>query len=83
LLARVAGRVWEFDAAPSELPALRQRHRMSGVLRRAGTLQVRVLADRPPAPGARPATASLEEAYLAAIDAAPAAAGAPVPGGGS
>jgi ABC-2 type transport system ATP-binding protein len=75
LVARTEGRVWEWTIAADALPALRQSHHVSGMIRRAdGGVRVRVVADTPPAAGATPAVPTLEDAYLSRI--ATAAAGA-------
>jgi ABC-type multidrug transport system ATPase subunit len=67
LLARAEGRVWECVVASDRLPALQAAHRVSQAIRRADGVHVRLVGDTPPAPDARPAAPTLEDAYLAAI----------------
>jgi ABC-2 type transport system ATP-binding protein len=64
LLRSVEGRTWELVLPSAELPALRQRHLVSGTMRRGDGVQARVIADSAPGPGARPASPTLEDAYL-------------------
>ncbi len=67
LLAGLAGRVWELAVPAEALAGLRERHLVSGTARRGAGVQARVIADGPPAAGARPAAPSLEDAYLDAL----------------
>jgi ABC-2 type transport system ATP-binding protein len=76
LVRSVEGRTWEVTLPSADLPALRQRHLVSGTARRGDGVQARVIADREPAPGARPARPTLEDAYLDAVTRARAAAAA-------
>jgi ABC-type multidrug transport system ATPase subunit len=64
LLRSVEGRTWEIVVPSAELPGLRQRHLVSGTLRRGGGVQARVIAAGAPGPGARAASPTLEDAYL-------------------
>ena len=64
LLAGLAGRVWEMVVPSASLAELRERHRVSGTLRREGGVQARLIADGSPGPGARPANPTLEDVYL-------------------
>jgi ABC-type multidrug transport system ATPase subunit len=64
LLRSVEGRVWEIVLPSAELPALRQRHLVSGTMRRDDGVQARVIAAAAPGPSARAATPTLEDAYL-------------------
>ena len=64
LLHSVEGRTWELVLPSAELPALRQRHLVSGTMRRGDGVQARVIAAEAPGPGARPASPTLEDAYL-------------------
>jgi ABC-type multidrug transport system ATPase subunit len=64
LLQAVAGSVWELTVAAADLPALKQRHLVSGTLRRAAGVQVRVVSAQPPAAAARAVEPNLEDAYL-------------------
>jgi ABC-type multidrug transport system ATPase subunit len=67
LLRRVEGRVWEWVIPSADLPAARERWRISNAVRRADGVHARVVSDLPPA-GAVPAPPSLEDAYLAVLD---------------
>jgi ABC-type multidrug transport system ATPase subunit len=67
LVARLAGRVWEWTIAADDLAGVRERTAVVGVTRRAEGLLVRAVADAPPAPGARAAGPTLEDAYLDAV----------------
>jgi ABC-type multidrug transport system ATPase subunit len=64
LLARVRGRVWEWVVPSGDLVAVRSRFLVSGTLRRTDGVLCRVIAGESPAPGARSADPSLEDAYL-------------------
>ena len=64
LLARVRGRVWEWVVPSGDLVAVRSRFLVSGTLRRTDGVLCRVIAAESPAPGARSADPSLEDAYL-------------------
>ncbi len=64
LLAGVQGRVWEWIVPSSDLVAVRSRFLVSGTLRRSEGVLCRVISPESPAPGARPADPSLEDAYL-------------------
>ena len=74
LLRSAEGRVWEWVVPSAELPVVRERHTISG--RRFAAqdgVHVRIVADEPPSDGARPATPTLEDAYLRTISAGRAA----------
>jgi hypothetical protein len=64
LLRAVEGQVWEWTAPSAELPALRERHLISGTLRHSDDVQVRAVADALPATEARAVPPRLEDAYL-------------------
>jgi ABC-2 type transport system ATP-binding protein len=64
LIRELEGRVWEVSVAPAVLQGLRERHLVSGTVRRNGEVQARVIAPEAPLPGARPASPTLEEVYL-------------------
>jgi ABC-type multidrug transport system ATPase subunit len=64
LLASVAGKVWELEVSVAELDVLRTRYLVGATLRRGSNVLARVVADEAPAPGASPASPSLEDAYL-------------------
>jgi len=67
LLAEVEGRVWQWTVPSAELPAVRERFRISGALRRSDGVEVRAVAAAAPAPGARPVAPTLEDGYLWAL----------------
>ena len=64
LLKLLDGKVWQWTAPPEELPGLKQKHILSGAVRREKGVQVRVVSDEAPEPEAQPAAASLEDVYL-------------------
>ncbi len=64
LLEQVASRVWELEVPASELDALRARHLVGATLRRGASVLVRLVADERPSAAARPASPTLEDAYL-------------------
>jgi len=64
LLKELENKVWEWNVSSEELIALKQRHIVSGTIRRSDGVQVRVVsADRPEA-SARNVSPNLEDAYL-------------------
>jgi ABC-2 type transport system ATP-binding protein len=67
LLSSVEGKVWEWIVSSTELAALRERHLITGTIRHSDGVQVRVVADAMPAPGARTISPRLEDAYLYSI----------------
>ena len=67
LLRSVEGRVWEWVLPSAELPAARERWKISGTLRRADGVHARVVSAVPPSPAATPLAPSLEDAYLAVL----------------
>jgi ABC-type multidrug transport system ATPase subunit len=64
LLEQVRGRVWELETDAGELDSLRARHLVGATLRRGPRVLARIVSETAPAAGARPAEASLEDAYL-------------------
>ncbi len=64
LLQQVEGKVWEWTVASDALTALKQKHLVSGTIRRSDGIQVRVVSDTPPHPQAQVAAPRLEDAYL-------------------
>src|SRR6185295_7453497 len=54
LLRRVEGRVWEWVIPSAELPAARERWKISNAIRRADGVHARVVSERPPVPDATP-----------------------------
>lgn len=69
LLRQVEGRVWEWVIPSAELPAAREHWKISSTTRRADGIHARVVSDHPPAAGASPLAPSLEDAYLAVLEA--------------
>jgi len=68
LLKSVEGKVWDWVIPSAELPAAKQRHLISSIVRREDGLHTRVVAEKSPAGEARPASSpTLEEAYLYCI----------------
>jgi len=68
LLQSVEGKIWDWVIPSSELPAAKQRHLLSSIVRRRDGLHTRVVAETSPAQEARPAgSPTLEEAYLYCI----------------
>jgi ABC-type multidrug transport system ATPase subunit len=67
ILAEVVDRVWEWTVSSAELTEARQRFLISNTIRRPEGLQLRVIASQVPGTSARPATPTLEDAYLAVI----------------
>jgi len=64
LLQAVEGKVWEWVISSDNLPEIKQRHLISGTIRRSDGLHLRVVAETSPAPGAERASPTLEDAYL-------------------
>jgi ABC-type multidrug transport system ATPase subunit len=64
LLGSIVGKVWERVVHSSELTAIRERYTVSSAVRRSDGVYLRVVADAPPGPGARPLAPTLEDAYL-------------------
>jgi len=67
LLRPFVGRVWEWLVAPGDLATVRERFLVTGLVRRADGVLVRLVSDEAPHAVARPASPSLEEVYLAHI----------------
>lgn len=68
LLRRAEGRVWEWVIPSADLPAVRERWKISGTVRRADGVHVRVVSGVAPGAGAVPVPPSLEDAYLAVLE---------------
>jgi ABC-type multidrug transport system ATPase subunit len=64
LLGPLEGRVWTATVAHDQVALLRERHVVSGTMRRPDGVQLRIVSTGPPVAQARPATATLEDAYL-------------------
>jgi ABC-2 type transport system ATP-binding protein len=67
MLRAVEDKVWEWVVPSDRLPEVHERHRVSGAVRRAEGVHVRIVADAPPAAEARRLAPTLEDAYLHAI----------------
>ena len=68
LLRRVEGSVWEWVLPSAELPAARERWKISGTFRRADGVHARVVSATPPSPQAVPVAPTLEDAYLSVLE---------------
>jgi ABC-2 type transport system ATP-binding protein len=64
LLQLLNGKVWQWIIPSTELPALKQKHIISGTVRRSEGIQVRVVGDSLPAPDAQAIPPTLEDVYL-------------------
>jgi ABC-type multidrug transport system ATPase subunit len=64
LLQELEGKVWEWTVSSEDLPALKQKHIVSGTIRRSDGVQVRVVSASQPETQARSVAPSLEDAYL-------------------
>jgi ABC-2 type transport system ATP-binding protein len=74
LLRRVAGCVWEWVVPSADLPTLRQQFHISGMVRRADGVRLRVVSAEAPHPSAQALSPSLEDAYLQLVAGSEAAA---------
>ncbi|NTU56790.1 MAG: ABC transporter ATP-binding protein [Anaerolineales bacterium] len=64
LLKEMDGKVWEWTVASDELPALKQKHILSGAIRRIDGVDVRIVSATQPEARARRVPPTLEDAYL-------------------
>jgi len=64
LLKELEDKVWEWTASSAELVALKQKHIVSGTIRRSDGVQVRVVSEGKPEASAQRAAPNLEDAYL-------------------
>ena len=64
LLRELEGKVWEWVVSSDDLPALKQKHIVSGTIRKSNGVQVRVVSGEPPQASARSVSPNLEDAYL-------------------
>ena len=64
LLRELEGKVWEWCVSSDELIALKQKHIVSGTIRRSDGVQVRVVSGNQPEAPARSVSPNLEDAYL-------------------
>ena len=67
LLRSAEGRVWEWVVPSAELSAVRERHTISGAVRRSDGVHLRIVADEAPSDDARRVSPTLEDAYLRTI----------------
>ena len=64
LLTELENKVWEWIISSDELIALKQKHIVSGTIRRSDGVQVRVVSDDRPEASAQNVSPNLEDAYL-------------------
>lgn len=67
LLRSVEGKVWEWVVPSADLPAMRQKFKISGSVRRTDGVHVRIVAAQEPGAGATRAVPTIEDAYLHCI----------------
>ena len=63
-LASIPVEVWEWTVSSDALVTLKQKHIVSGTIRRADGEQVRVVSNNQPEPRAGNVSPTLEDAYL-------------------
>ena len=64
LLNELENKVWEWTVHSDDLPALKQKHIISGTIRRSDGVQVRVVSSDRPDANAQNVAPNLEDAYL-------------------
>jgi ABC-type multidrug transport system ATPase subunit len=64
MLQQLEGKVWEWVVPSSELVTLKQKHIVSGTIRRSDGVQVRIVSERKPEANAVGRSPNLEDAYL-------------------
>ena len=64
LLNELENKVWEWTVLSGDLPALKQKHIISGTIRRSDGVQVRVVSADKPDADAQNVSPNLEDAYL-------------------
>ncbi len=64
LLGLLEGKVWQWIIPSQDLPALKQKHLISGTIRRDNGIQVRVVSETSPSAEAESIAPSLEDVYL-------------------
>jgi ABC-2 type transport system ATP-binding protein len=64
LLKELDGKVWEWTVRSDDLPALKQKHIVSGTIRRSDGVEVRVVSPTRPESAAQSVIPNLEDAYL-------------------
>ncbi len=68
LLAGVEGKVWEWVLPSADLPAARERWKISNTVRRSDGVHARVVSAMAPSPAAVPLAPTLEDAYLSVLE---------------
>jgi ABC-type multidrug transport system ATPase subunit len=63
-LRSVEGKVWEWTVASADVPAIKQKHLVSGTVRRTDGIHLRLVSPQQPALDATPTQPTLEDAYL-------------------
>lgn len=63
-LQMLENKVWQWLVPSDELILLKQKHIISGTIRRSDGIQVRVVSDAAPSPDAQRVTPNLEDVYL-------------------
>jgi ABC-type multidrug transport system ATPase subunit len=64
LLKELDGKVWEWTVTSDELLALKQKHIVSGTIRRSNGVEVRVVSESKPEENAQNVSPNLEDSYL-------------------
>ena len=64
LLKELENKVWEWNVTSDELVDLKQKHIVSGTIRRSDGVQVRVVSEDKPQANAQNVLPTLEDAYL-------------------
>ena len=64
LLQELEGKVWEWSVSSDDLAVLKQKHIVSGTIRKSDGVQVRVVSATRPNPQAGSVDPNLEDAYL-------------------
>lgn len=64
LLRELEGKVWEWTVSSDDLPVLKQKHIVSGTIRKSDGVQVRVVSTTQPEAPAISVSPNLEDAYL-------------------
>jgi len=64
LLKELENKVWEWTVGSDDLPVLKQKHIVSGTIRKSNGVQVRVVSERKPEANAQNIPPNLEDAYL-------------------